>query len=174
MTFVQFLCGYFNLNLLIAVAFSALSLFDLVLTKLKLEMRSSAHLQLSYAAFTLLIIFSLLHPLLPTQEFFEPTIKVWSAKSINSFTRDYHVSSDRGFLGFSSTPGPELLETDYVALAACLVFFVLIFSGAFFLIRDLRLLLKLRRSSFLIRRIGAVHLYINDLTHVPFSYWSPL
>ena len=69
--------------------------------------------------------------------------------------------------------GTSILQANQVVITWTILGILLLILGGLFIVRDLRILLKIKQNSFLIRKIGRVHIFISDVIHVPFSYWLP-
>lgn len=173
MSLAQILSTYLNMNLLIVIGFVGLSLFSFLLRRAKLNMGSGTELRLHYAAMSIILILSVIHPLIPRNEVFSPTAKIWSAQSIKSFAQDYTAPDKGGYLSLPTPMGSSILQADQVAIAWAILATVVLVFGGLSIGRDLRVLFKTKRSSFLVRRMGRVRILINDAIQVPFSYWLP-
>jgi membrane-bound lytic murein transglycosylase D len=173
MSFAQALSAYLNLNLLILLGFAGLYAMSFALKKLGLEFGARRELRLHYSMLAVVLGFALLHPLLPGNEFLSPAAKVWSAPSIKSFGKDFSASAKSGYFSLSAIAGNSVVKTDQLAMVWAVMGAMLLFMGALFISRDLHLLLKIKRNSFAVRRIGRVQVLINENLHVPFSYWLP-
>lgn len=170
MTLAQALSTYVNLNLLIIIGFGGLSILS-VLTK---TIKSKTSLELNYFVLATMLALSVIHPFLPANEIFKPAAKVWSAQSLKTFSKDYAQSDKGGYISLPSLQGSSSLDADRVALIWILLLAVIFVGGGWIMIHSLLSLLKIRKNSFLIRRIGRVHIYVNDQIKVPFSYWLPM
>ena len=173
MNLAQALTSYINLNLLIAIGFLGLSSLSWTLRQLNRQLKSKTELDLQYVALAFLLTLTVVQPFVPTKKFFEPTLKIWAAQSMEDFPKDYSVLHGRGYLSLPSLAGPSSLDADRVAGAWMILLSAMLTLGSFVMIRDLRKLYILRQRSFLIRRIRNVRIYANDEILVPFSYWLP-
>jgi len=169
----QVLSTYFNLNLLIVIGFVGLGLFSFTLKKSNLGFGAGPELKLHYAVLLIILGLTAVHPLLPRSEVFSPAAKVWSAQSIKSFGQDYTAPEKGGYLSLPTSMGASTLQADQVAVTWAILGLVLFLFGSLIITRDLRFLIKTKRNSFLIKRIGGVHILVNDEIRVPFSYWLP-
>lgn len=173
MSLAQVLSTYLNLNLLLLVGLTGLSLFSFALRKAKTNLGAGTELRLHYAVMTIILILTLIHPLLPKNEVFSPAAKVWSAQSIQSFGRDDSAIDKGGYLSLPPPMGISPLQADQVAINWGIMGAALLILGGLFVGRDLRVLLKTKRNSFLVRRHGRIRILVNDTIQVPFSYWLP-
>jgi membrane-bound lytic murein transglycosylase D len=173
MSLAQILSAYLNLNLLILIGFAGLALFSMILRFAGRRFSSNRELKLQYCVLMAVLGLSAIHPLLPRQEVFTPAAKVWSAPSLKSFADAYGSTQRGGYLIFLTPAGTSTLQADRFATIWSSLAVLLIFMGGIFILREIRVLLKLSRSSFLIRRLGRVRICVNDDIRVPLSYWSP-
>ena len=167
------LSTYLNMNLLILIGFIGLGLFSFTLKKINLRLGAGTELKLHYIVFLIILGLTAIHPLLPRNEVFSPAAKVWSAQSIKSFDQDYAAHDKGGYLSLPTPMGTSTLQADHVAVTWAFLGAALFFLGVLFISRDLRVLLRTKRNSFLVRRIGSVRILVNDDIQVPFSYWLP-
>jgi membrane-bound lytic murein transglycosylase D len=173
MSLAQILSTYLNMNILIVIGFVGLGLFSFALKKTGFRLGSRVELKLHYLIMIAVLGLTFIHPLLPRNEVFSPAAKVWSAQSIQSFADDYTASDKGGYLSLPTPMGISTLQADQVAVTWMILGAVLLVLGGLFISRDLRLLLKIKRNSFLVRQIGKVRIFVNDEIQVPFSYWLP-
>lgn len=173
MSLAQVLSTYLNMNLLIAIGFAGLGLFSFALKKTGFRLGSGTELKLHYLMMLVVLGLTAIHPLLPRAEVFSPAAKVWSAQSIKSFGEDYTAPDKGGYLSLPTPIGTSTIQADRVAITWAILGAVLLLMGGLFMSRDLRILLKTKRNSFLIRKIGRVRVLVNDDIQVPFSYWLP-
>lgn len=173
MSLAQVLSTYLTMNLLILIGLVSLGLFSFTLKKINLRLGAGAELKLHYAVLLIILVLTSIHPLLPRNGVFSPAAKVWSARSIKSFGQDYTTTDKGGYLSLPTPMGISTLQADQIALTWGLLGVVLLLFGSLSLSRDLRFLLKTKRKSFLVKRMGRVRILINDEIQVPFSYWLP-
>jgi membrane-bound lytic murein transglycosylase D len=173
MSLAQVLSIYVNLNLLILIAVMGLGLLSFLIKTSNLRLEAKMELKLHYNLLAIILGLTLIQPLLPKNEFFTPPAKVWSAQSIKSFGQDYIASDRGGYLSLPTPMGTSVLQADEVATIWMLLGLILLIFGGVFLGRDLWSLFKIKRSSFLIRKIGSVRILIGGSIAVPFSYWIP-
>ena len=173
MSLAQVLSTYLNVNLLILIGFVGLGLFSFTLKRINLRLGAGAELKLHYAVLLIILGLAAIHPWLPRSEVFSPAAKVWSAQSIKSFGQDYTAPDRGGYLSLPTPLGTSTLQADQVALTWAILGVVLFILGGLFISRDLRLLLRTKRNSFAVKRVGRVRIFINDNIQVPFSYWLP-
>lgn len=173
MSLAQCLSSYLNVNMLIIIGYFGLWLCSVLLKISKQEIRAQSELRLHYVFLAIIITISILHPLLPRAEVFTPPAKVWSAKSIKSFGQDFVPNETGGYLKLSLPNGSSILSADRVSKIWLALCFVLVFVGAGLITKDIWMLLKIKRASFLIRKIGHVQILICETISVPFSFWLP-
>lgn len=173
MSLAQVLSTYLNMNLLILIGFANLALFSFALKKTGFRLGSGTELKLHYIVMLVVLGLTAIHPLLPRAEVFPPAAKVWSAQSIKSFGEDYAAPDKGGYLSLPTPIGTSTIQADQVALTWAILGAVLLLMGGLFISRDLCVLLKITRNSFLIRQVGRVRVLVNDDIQVPFSYWLP-
>lgn len=173
MNLAQAISAYLNLNVLVGFGFVGLAIAATALKILKVELSARVTLGLHYTV--LLTIFSLtvIQPFLPQKEFFSPPAKVWSAQSITNFSAEFSGADDGGYLSLPTPMGPSTIRSHRVVEIWGVLAFVVFALGGAWLGRDLAALLSIRKTSFLIRRIGKVRIYLHDGIRVPFSYWWP-
>ena len=173
MSLAQVLSTYVNMNLLIVIGFTGLGLFSFALKKTGFRLGSGIELKLHYLVMIAVLVLTVIHPLLPRNEVFSPAAKVWSAQSIKSFGDDYVASDKGGYLSLPTPMGTSTIQADQVAVTWAILGAVLLLLGGIFISRDIHILLKTRRNSFLVRQLGKVRVLVNDDIQVPFSYWLP-
>lgn len=173
MSLAQALSNYVTLNILIVMAFGGQLVLSLLLRRTGKVIEARAALKLHYAMLAVILVIVLLHPFLPKRQLFTPTAKVWSAQSIKTFSRDYTASDKGGYLSVPTKRGQFSIEADVVLRVWLILASLLAVFGGFVMSRDLSNLLKIKRNSFLIKKIGKVSIYVNDQIKVPFSYWLP-
>lgn len=173
MSLAQVLSIYLNMNLLILIGFAGLGLFSLILKIIDWELDARAELKLHYSIVLVVLGCTVLHPLLPRNAVFSPAAKVWSAQSIKSFGQDYASSYDGGYLSLPTPMGTSTVRADRVSVAWSILGAVLLLLGGALISRDFRILLRIKRNSYAIRRLGMVRIFVNDDIRVPFSYWLP-
>lgn len=166
MSLAQALTSYLNLNLMLLLA--ALTLF--LLEKFQKRVHASSFLRLHYLALTLILGFSLVHPFLPRTPIFEPAAKVWSAKSMKSFSEEAEFATSSGFLSLSGEKGAQVVSADKVVWIWSLLALVVGLLGGGKMVVDLLSLYRIRRGSFLLRKIGRVQIHFHEQVRVPFSY----
>jgi len=172
MTLAQTLSTYLTLNFLLVVGFCLLTLFSFFIRTFKIKISFSPWLRVHYAMIFFAFSLIALQPFLPAKKVFHPFAKVWAAESTKKFAAEYsqHLG---GYLDLPSIHGAAFLIADKVTAMWILLGIILfLFAGARFA-QDVFYLLKMRRGSYLLKRVGRVSLYANDQVHVPFSYWMP-
>lgn len=163
MTFTQAFTTYCGLNLMVIAAFLSLKV-----TKIR-------DLKIHYLTLAAIVIMTFVHPFIPKSDvgFFKPPAKVWAANSIKSFTKDYHESSTNGFISVPEFGAENSIRADLVTFTWMMGFLFILAVSLFFVTKDLYHLFKIRKSSFLAKKIGNVYVCINEHIKVPFSYWLP-
>lgn len=174
MSLAQILSTYGTLNLLVLIGFLGLTLFSFVIRRLNAALSAKTELKLHYFVMTVVLALTIIHPFLPKNEVFSPAAKVWSAQSIKTFSQDYTAPDKGGYLILPTPVGNSTLQADRVAFIWGGLTFVLLLLGTVFIARDLKLLVRTKRSSFLVKQIGRVRIFVNDAVQVPFSYWLPM
>ncbi len=111
--------------------------------------------------------------MLPATEGFFPAAKVWSAQSMESFGQEYKAHNEGGYISLPTQLKKTAIKADDVTMTWGTLAVLLLLLGGFFVGRDLNILFRIKRGSFLVRRIGRVQILVNDSIHVPFSYWLP-
>lgn len=166
MSLAQIFTAYAGLNLMIIVAFAVLKI-------IRLPQKNSTQLKIHYAVLVSICGMTLAHPLLPKKEFFKPAAKLWAANSIRSFTKEYYGPYSAGVISVPELSQNSSVNANFVSIAWGLGFLIIFSLGTTFVIRDLKTLIRIRRSSYLSRKIGHLSIYINDTIKIPFSYWLP-
>src|SRR4051794_18998295 len=105
MSLAQVLSAYLALNLLVTVAFFSLK----VAARIGTGRNESATLRLHYLVLSAVFILTLIHPLIPRKPIFEPTAKVWSAPSLETFSSDFKAAGRGGYLTFATRSGTTAL-----------------------------------------------------------------
>lgn len=172
MSLAQSLSSYITLNILIGLGFLITWFSFRVLNKFGNEVSSRAKLQITYWAILIAITITAFHPLLPKNDFFLPTAKVWSAESVKSFYTQYNEPSETGYLSFSVSGTPVVLRSQDITSIWTLISFVLLLCGGVLLLKDFFLLFQIKKNSHLFKKIGRVSIFLNDHIQVPFSYFS--
>ncbi|MGZ3772597.1 MAG: M56 family metallopeptidase [Pseudobdellovibrionaceae bacterium] len=171
MSLAQVLSSYFTLNILIALGFFIIWISSYVFHKWSIEISSRGKLQINYWALFIILIIIALQPFVPKNDFFVPTVKVWSAESEKTFYKQYTDPTEPGYLSFLVSGKPLTMKSQDFALTWSLVsMFILILGGAI-LLKDLYRLISIRKNSYIFKKIGRVSIYLNDSIEVPFSYF---
>lgn len=173
MTLASALSFYLNLNLLIAIGFCGLLLTFGFLRVARFQFSSNEELRLHYVVLFSVLTFSLVQPFFPRSEIFQPAAKVWSAQSLKSFSEEYKTSDRAGYLSLPTFSGPSLVKANSFSLGWLWVGIGTLLLGCYFLLRDVRSLIAIKRRSYLTKKIGRVRVLINDEIRVPFSFWFP-
>ena len=169
MNFANLLSTYITLNIVIVAVFAGLVAFRMLYRYFDLSLSHRAELSLHYFSLSAVAFTSVLFQLLPKKEIFQPVAKIWVASSTESFPQDYSSPSQ----GFLSMPGIQMFEVNSTSQAILFLALAVLVIGGAKLGLDIWRLLRLRSRSFLIRQIHSVNIYINQDTHVPFSFWLP-
>ncbi|MCB0408064.1 MAG: transglycosylase SLT domain-containing protein [Bdellovibrionales bacterium] len=173
MSLAQALSTYFTLNALVLIGFFGLLMLSLFLKYTGRVTKSIFELRLHYATLFGILALALAHPLLPQKEFFQPTVKVWSAQSIKTFAQDFSTPDKGGYLTLPSLSGLSSVSADSISLVWMLLGLILLVSGGIVIGRDIHRLRKIKRRSYCVRKLGRVNVFVNDEIAVPFSYWRP-
>jgi len=173
MTLPDWISTYVTLNLLIAAAYLGLKVCSGILDYLGLSQSSQNELRTHYWALFFILFLTGSISLEPSAEFFEPIAKVWSAPSLKSFSSQVSNPESGGYLAIALGSQKVFLNGDLLSLL-CIVFGLSILGvGVTVFVREIRGLFRLRKNSYLLRRIGRVAIYAHDQVSVPFSYWLP-
>lgn len=173
MTLAQVLSTYATLNISLALAFVTLKTTSFLAEKWSGEQSAEAELRTHYLILTAVIVIAAVHPFIPKTSIFEPAAKVWSAPSMKSFPDQFTVSEHGGYLALPFGGGHSTFNADQISLSLLAVAMILLTAGTARIFRDINRLRLIRRTSFLLRRIGRVSIFANDNIAVPFSYWIP-
>lgn len=173
MSLAQALTSYLTLNLLIVIGFCSLLFFSVICRLTKKCIASQTELKLHYSILIMTLILFAAHPLLPKNEIFTPTAKVWSAKSIKSFGQDFVTPENGGYLALPTLSGQSAVKAEHISAIWSFLALILIVFGGFVFSRDFLRLVKIRRQSYLVKKIGPVCIFANDEVLVPFSYRLP-
>lgn len=173
MSLAQFLSSYLNLNLLILIAVVCLAFLSFVLKALNIRLESRVELKLHYAVMLVVILLSVIHPMLPKNQTFQPAAKVWSAPSMKSFSTNNVVEDQSGYISLTTPDGNSTISSSRLAAALVIIGVVLFLVGISLLIRDLMALIQIGRESFISKHIGKARILISDHIQVPFSFWLP-
>jgi membrane-bound lytic murein transglycosylase D len=173
MSLAQALSTYVTANALIALAFVSLLAYSKILSALNLRIKARHELTLQYVMLTLVIAITVIHPFLPANSVFNPAAKVWSAQSIKNFSEDYKTVDQGGYLTVPTPAGTKTLQATSVSQTWLVLACILFFLGGGFLLRDLLQLIRIRKKSILIKRLGRVAIFVSETIQVPFSYWLP-
>lgn len=173
MSLAQALSTYITMNLLIVLGYVGLRIFSFLLRWSGFQIKSAIELKLHYMVLSIAIGLTVFHPFVPGNEIFKPVAKVWSAKSIKTFTAQYKSPDKSGYLSLPMPTGTKTLDANVVSITWLILALFLIGFGVLRMFRDLRSLLRIQRASFSIKRIGRVTIRANDEIKVPFSYWLP-
>ncbi len=173
MSLAQLLSTYCALNLYIASSFILLKVIILTATRFNKRMSSVSELKLNYLTLLAIVAATFVHPFLPRSTFFQPVLKVWSAESIKTFSKTFSVADQGGFLAVPYPNGYLTVGANQISHVILDIGAVVLTFGAFLILKDLRTIIKIRRSSYRVRKINSVSIYANDEIAVPFSFWLP-
>lgn len=165
MSLSQALTSYITLNALLALGFSLLWIFGL-----NKKILSSYLLKLNYGMIFLVLAFTFFQPLFPMHEVFEPLAKVWIAPSAKAF--DINPMQSLKNSGFLSLSEKSSVNAEHVSEVWLLVGFITLLYAGIKIFSDFKSLIKIKKSSFCVRKIHSVGIFINENTSVPFSYWQ--
>ncbi len=173
MTLLEWLSTYVTLNFLVAAAYLGFRICSQVLGYFGQIQSSQNELRTHYSALFFILTLTGASSLVPSSEFFEPIAKVWSAPSLKSFSSQLSNPESGGHLAVALGSQKVSLNGDLLSLF-CLIFCLCILGvGVRVFVREIRGLFRLRRKSYLLRRIGKVAIYAHDQVSVPFSFWLP-
>ena len=166
MSLTESLTIYLTLNLLILFGFLGLKL----VFKITKGIDSPSKLKWNY--FLLLTILGIvaIHPFIPSEQFFKPAAKVWTASSLKTFSQDYNITDKGGYLKFSLLKTDKVIDGKTIYQSAILIFTPLFLIIISMLLLDLLRLKKINQSSFHFFKFKNVEIKINDQINVPFSY----
>ena len=136
-------------------------------------MDSRSALRLQYILLIGIFLVTALIPLLPKQEIFTPVVRIWSAQSLATFSRDYSTLGHEGFLSLASKNRSPVLSAGQISFVLFFALFLVSLYGLICLNLELGSLRHICKDSYLVRRLGRVSIYTNDLVAVPFSFWLP-
>lgn len=172
MSLAQSLSAYFTLNILLMLGFVITWISFRWSSKFEIQISSRAKLQMSYWAILFAIVVAAFQPMLPKNDFFVPTAKVWSAESVKTFYTQYSAPTDTGYFSFSVGGRLMVVKSQALALSWTMVSAMLLVCGGFFLVKDLFLLFRIKKRSHLFKKIGRVSVLLNEDIQIPFSYFS--
>lgn len=173
MSFAYILNAYINLNMLVITGYLSLVLYPFLAGNAKKTIGAGSLLKLHYAVLLILFLVLFFYPVLPESKTLDPPVQIWSAKSMETFSRDYSPRESSGYLGFPGIKKAESFDTNSAGFAVAGFIISLLLIGALNISRDLYKLFIIRKGSYLIRRCGSVSIYANDLIKIPFSWWMP-
>lgn len=172
-SFPQLFSSYLSLQVLLILAFLMLSMFSVLVTRLHLRWGSQSELNLHYFVLTSVLGLTVLQVFIPAPSIFEPVARVWSASTIKNFDQEFLVQSQKStFVSFGNLKNLGVLDTEKMASSAAALLLSILISAISFFTRELWRLSRLRQGSYLIRRLGRVHIYVCDRIQVPFSFRS--
>jgi beta-lactamase regulating signal transducer with metallopeptidase domain len=173
MSLAQILSTYVTLNILVMLAFAVLWAWRYLTEKKDSQTSASSELRVHYIVLGAIIAITLIHPFLPKKPIFQPAAKVWSAQSIKSFPDQYKAPDKGGYLNFPVGGSMATMDAEKVSIVLLIISILVLGLGSARILKDIRTLRKIRRTSYLVRRIGQVSIFANDDIAVPFSYWFP-
>ena len=171
MSLAQSLSLYLTLNIMVCITFLILWTSFQIFKKLGIAILSKSKLQIYYWSIILMFAMVIAQPLLPRNNFFSPTARVWSAESTKSFYHQYNDPSEAGFLTFSFHENSVSLSSQTVTSAWKWIGFALALFGGILFLKDLILLYRIKKNSYLLKKMGRVSIFLNDHIQVPFSYF---
>jgi beta-lactamase regulating signal transducer with metallopeptidase domain len=173
MNLAQTLSSYINLNILIVIGFAGLAAFAGIIKLAKMNLSAVTVLKLHYATLAAIVVVAALQPLLPKNQGFTAVAKVWSSPTLESFNSHYDDSRSEGYLSLTAIVGPKTVKAEHFKALWSFAGLLFLLLGGFVIGRDLRILLRTKRNSFYIRKIGRVQILASDSIQVPFSFWLP-
>jgi membrane-bound lytic murein transglycosylase D len=173
MSFIQMVSGYIGLNLIVILGFSFLWVVAKSVRRFGFFLPARTELKLHYFVLSLIAGFALVQPFVPRPNVFATPLKVWAAPSIKSFNVNSAKSSDGGYMKLSTKRGAMALPIENLSIGIRLLLAALVLVILSIVLIDLRKLLKIKRESFLIKKIGTVQIFASDKISVPFSFWLP-
>lgn len=171
MSLTHALCTYLNINLMILIGFSGLGLFSII--GRKAQWKATTTLKLHYTILMIIIGLTLIHPFLPKNKVFSPMAKIWSAQAMKNFSKEYITPNLGGHLSMATSIGTHSLQTNKIFIIGLVIVLLFWAIGCLFIIRDLITLFNITQKSYLIKKLGRVHILVSDTIQVPFSYWIP-
>lgn len=169
MTFPVALQFYLTLNLLIVASFLFLRIYFSNSSLSHLHSSSLPKLKIYYATFFFVLIVAAMQWLLPHNSFLKPTAKFWSAESSKTFYTQYANNSNTTYVSLTLSNTPTTFSI-HSSTPIILTILISVFTFAVTTIyRDVLSLLRIRRSSYLFKKLGSVSIYLNDDISVPFS-----
>lgn len=171
MNLAHLLSFYLNINLLLLVALCGLGLSQqLAILAKNRRFSARAKLKLHYGVLSFVLLLAAAQPLIPGPQVFAPAVRLWSAPSL----KEFHQKSSSSTVGFVSVgPAVSAVPAGHAAGTWLMLILILGATGILTMIRDLRNLRKIRRTSLLLRRIGKVQILLSEESRIPFSYWLP-
>ena len=166
MSLAESLSIYLTLNILVILGYISLK------TIFKIFKNFSFRSRLKWNYFLLLSILGLvaIHPLLPAEQVFKPTAKIWTAKSLKTFSRDYNITDKGGYLKFTLLKTDKTIDGHRIYNICLLLFIPLFLLITTLLIFDLYKLIRIKNSSFHYYKFNNLEIKINDNIMVPFSF----
>jgi beta-lactamase regulating signal transducer with metallopeptidase domain len=173
MSLAQALSAYLKLNLLIAMAFLSLKIVRLICERYLGRPSPGTELRMHYVILTAIVAITMAHPFFPKLQIFEPAAKVWSAPSLENFSQHIESSDQGGYLVIPFGRSSTIFNAERVS-----IYLIGIAIGVLLLVvghlrKNIKLLYRIKKSSFLLKRIGQVSIYATESISVPFSYWLP-
>lgn len=173
MSLASALSFYLNLNLLILIGLIFLVPITSVVARTRFRFSAVEELRLHKLTVLLVLTFAIAQPFFPSNAVFQPAAKVWSAQSMRSFGAEYKTSDRAGYLSLPSLTGSPTVPMDTFTFVWIAIAISTLLFGGFYLLRDLKRILAIKRRSYLARKIGRVRVFVSDQALVPFSFWLP-
>ncbi len=174
MNLANALSFYVATNLLIAVSYPVLRLIVLFNGHPLRLFSSRTMLQLHTIALVLVFTAPLAMSLVPQQPFFQPPAKIWSAPSMKQFASDLTFNASLvdqpGYLLMSEGHRATALSASNISRTGAGILVLMGIAGLWLFLRDMRRLVRIRKSSHLVRRIRRVVISVSENISVPFSY----
>lgn len=157
---------YLTLNILIILGFLSLK----AIFKLIKNFSFRTQLKWNYLLFLTILGLVIVHPMLPNDQFFKPTAKVWTAKSLKTFSKDYNITDKGGYLKISILKTDKIINGDRIYDICLFLFIPLFIIITLVLTHDLYKLIKIKNSSYHYFKFKNLEIKINDGILVPFSF----
>ncbi len=166
MGLASFLTLYLTLNILIVLGF----LGQKLIFSFNKNFSFKSQLTWSYLTLSAIIAVVAIHPFLPRETIFQPSAKVWTAKSLKTFSTDYDIADKGGYLKFSVAGNEKTINGDSIFTLCLLLFTPLFFLISFLLSYDLYKLVRIKNSSYHHFKFGRLEIKLSDNITTPFSF----
>ena len=129
MSFSQLLSAYINLNMLIIAGSLCLVIYQTSAGLAKRSIGARALLRLHYISLSLLFLILLSYPMLPERKIADPSIKIWSAQSINTLSREYSPHDNTGYMEIPGPTGADSFSAEDIELFGAIILCTLLLFG---------------------------------------------